>query len=240
MTTKAVKRLGTAEKSYASIFGDISRVIEAARISAARSVNFFMTAAYWLIGRRIVECEQEGRARAEYGEQLLERLSVDLGKRYGRGFGVVNLSQMKKFYLLWPPNIFQTPSEKSRVGPIPRVSSEIFQAMSAEIPIAEITQCFPLPWSAYVRLLGVKNDNARRFYEAEALRGGWSVRQLDRQINSQLCAGTLDPRERESACRPDSLRPEGRGSGALRPRPAPQQGSGRGVPDGPAGREGTG
>lgn len=74
-----------------------------------------MTAAYRLIGRRIVEFEQRGRARAQYGAALLEKLSDDLTQRYGRGFGMVNLSQMKKPYLLWPPErILQTTSEKSQ------------------------------------------------------------------------------------------------------------------------------
>ncbi len=59
--------------------------------------NAIMTATYWEIGRRVVEHEQQGKARAEYDEALLERLAVDLTSRYGRGFGVVNLSQMKKF-----------------------------------------------------------------------------------------------------------------------------------------------
>jgi predicted nuclease of restriction endonuclease-like (RecB) superfamily len=84
---------------------------------------------------------------------------------------------MKAFYLAWP--IPQTVSAQSE-------GREILQTVSAESPFSSIATSFPLPWSAYVRLLSVKNENARRFYETEALRGGWSVRQLDRQINSQF------------------------------------------------------
>ncbi|MGC8491986.1 MAG: PDDEXK nuclease domain-containing protein [Syntrophobacteraceae bacterium] len=177
MTDKRVSASSSLEIHYDSILEDISKVIDAARKSAARSVNCIMTAAYWLIGHRIVELEQKGEARAEYGEELIERLAADLIARYGRGFSVRNVWQMKAFYLAWP--IPQTVSAQSE-------GLEILQTVSAESVLSSIVETFPLPWSAYVRLLSVKNENARRFYEAEALRGGWSVRQLDRQINSQF------------------------------------------------------
>lgn len=152
---------------YEEIRSDIVALLESARAGAARSVNAWMTTTYWEIGRRIKEFEQGGKARAGYGEALIQRLAADLTQRFGRGFGVVNLSQMRRFYLAWPAeNILQTPSEKS-LEPFPQLR-------------------FPLPWSAYVRLLAVRNESARAFYEAEALRCGWSVRQLDRQINSQF------------------------------------------------------
>ena len=114
MTKRPTKQRKSGEADYKSILGDVAGVIEAARRSVARSVNYIITAAYWLIGRRIVEFEQAGSARADYGTELLERLAADLTNRFGRGFGPVNLSQMKKFYLLWPTEkIFQTLSEKS-------------------------------------------------------------------------------------------------------------------------------
>ena len=79
-----------------------------------RHVNAVTTAAYWLVGRRIIEFEHAGEGRAEYGDTLIKRLAVDLSGRFGRGFGAVNLSQMRRFYLTWPPEeIFQTASEKS-------------------------------------------------------------------------------------------------------------------------------
>jgi len=192
MTKSLIKPKSSSDLHYDSILGDISNVINEARRSAARSVNCVMTAAYWLIGRRIVEYEQGGKVRAEYGEALLERLSVDLTKHYGRGFGVVNLSQMKKLYMLWPVEyIFQTVSEKSPSSVTSKQNKTIFQTPSEETQLPPnilqgIANRFPLPWSAYVQLLSLKNENARRFYETEALRGGWSVRQLDRQINSQF------------------------------------------------------
>ena len=70
--------------------------------TAARSVNAVMTAAYWMIGQHIVEFEQSGEERAEYGTALIKRLAEDLKQRFVRGFGAANLSQMRRFYLLWP------------------------------------------------------------------------------------------------------------------------------------------
>ncbi|PQJ26616.1 hypothetical protein BSZ31_12380 [Limnobacter sp. SAORIC-690] len=148
-------------------------VLDAARHAAARSVNALMTASYWEIGRRIVEAEQQGKRRAGYGEQLIERLSADLTAQFGRGFSRPNLQQMRSFFLTWP--IRQTVSSESSPAPVARPWH-----------LDELAQVFTLPWSAYVRLLSVKDGHARQFYEAEALRGGWSVRQLDRQINSQF------------------------------------------------------
>ena len=182
------------QADYATVHTDIVALLEAARRATARSVNALMTASYWEIGRRIVEFEQGGRERAEYGEALLLRLATDLSARFGSGFSRRNLQQMRLFYLAWPPEkIWQTPSAKS---PTPQIrqtpSSEssgapIFETLSRKSPdLTTLAQAFPLPWSAYVRLLSVKNPQARAFYETETLRCGWSVRQLDRQVNSQF------------------------------------------------------
>lgn len=178
---------GNFEVHYKSILGDISHVVDAARKSAARSVNCIMTAAYWLIGRRIVESEQKGLERADYGEELLKRLSIDLTSRYGRGFAKSNLYQMRSFYVAYQ-NIFQTPSGifDSVDPPSGPVNFQTLFGKNEAVGLPKVqfmASRFPLPWSAYVRLLAVKNENARRCYETEALRGGWSVRQLDRQIN---------------------------------------------------------
>lgn len=163
--------------AYGDLVGGIAGVLEAARRASARAVNAVMTATYWEVGRRIVEYEQQGKARAEYGEALIELLSADLTARFGQGFSVRNVWQMKAFYLTWPT--LRTASAESP-------DNRILQTLSAESFLAQIATCFPLPWSAYVRLLAVKNEHARSFYETEALRAGWSVRQLNRQIQSQF------------------------------------------------------
>ncbi len=173
---KPVPSTGKAAR-YEAVFGEVSEIVEAARRSAARSVNAAMTTAYWLIGKHVVELEQGGRSRAEYGQETVERLAADLSARYGRGFSVRNIRLMRAFYLS-KPNV-QTPSAESADG-------QIWQTLSAESLLDAMQSRFPLPWSAYVRLLSVQNERARTFYEAEALRGGWTVRQLNRQINSQF------------------------------------------------------
>ena len=175
---------------YQAVFGDVSKIIDAARESAARSVNAAMTAAYWLIGRRIVEFEQSGEERAEYGAALVEKLAEDLTGRFGRGFSLQNIYRMRLFYLAFPPaRILPTVSGKSarphRRRIVSTPSGELTTA-SDGVGFDDLLTAFPLPWSAYVRLLSVRDEHAREFYETEALRGGWSVRQLDRQIGSQF------------------------------------------------------
>jgi len=158
-------------------------LLDAARHAVARNVNALMTASYWEVGRRIVEAEQQGRRRAGYGEQLIERLSADLTAQFGRGFGVNNLENMRRFFLAYPRYpISQTLSGKSES----MLPAEKSGTVSRKFTLAELAEIFPLPWSAYVRLLTVQDEHARQFYETEALRGGWSVRQLDRQIGSQF------------------------------------------------------
>lgn len=189
---------------YDDVRTDIVALLEGARHAAARSVNAVMTATYWEIGRRIVEFEQEGRKRANYGEALVERLSGDLRARFGSGFSAQNLWQMRAFHLAWSiDRISQTVSARSGASPIPQTASgespgeTILQTVSGQSPdLSVLARAFPLPWSAYVRLLSVKNTQARAFYEAEALRCGWSVRQLTRQIDSQFYERTARSRSK--------------------------------------------
>ena len=176
-------------------------IVDAAKLSAARSVNAYMTGAYWMIGRHIVEYEQSGEERAAYGANLIERLATDMKRRFGRGFSRQNLWQMRQFGLAYPPErILQTLSGES-AQPLPRSSnlqtaSGDSSATLTNVRVEDLISSFPLPWSAYVRLLSVKNPRAREFYETEALHGGWSVRQLDRQINSQFYERTALSRDK--------------------------------------------
>jgi predicted nuclease of restriction endonuclease-like (RecB) superfamily len=188
------------DTGYGDVLSSMVELLEESRRTSARAVNSIMTATYWEIGRRIVELEQGGEDRAEYGKELLQRLSKDLRKRFGRGFGAVNLSYMRRFFLCYPPDkILQTVSEKSSTANLqtpseksPTSSANLQVATGDELTgLAEIARMFPLPWSHYVRLLSVDDEKARKFYEEEALRGGWSVRQLDRQIGSKFYERTL-------------------------------------------------
>ena len=126
------------------------------RARQRRGVNALMTASYWEIGRRIVEAEQKGRRRAGYGEQLMERLSADLTTRFGRGFQQP-LENMRRFFVAYP------------LSAISETLSEIWshiensETMSRKFDLSKLAQVFTLPWSAYVRLLSVKDDHARQF-----------------------------------------------------------------------------
>lgn len=200
-----MKRPATKIKpaAYPTLLTGIGALLEESRRAIVRAANCFMTATYWEVGRRIVEFEQGGKRRAEYGDELLKRLAEDLTARHGRGFSERNLEQMRRFYECWP--ISQTLSAKSLPGTELAISqiasaksmSRISATVSRILPedtlglLHTLAARFPLPWSHYVKLLTVKDENARRFYEDEALRGGWSVRQLDRQIGSLFHERTL-------------------------------------------------
>jgi hypothetical protein len=108
---------------YDDVLRGLVELLESARRTSARAVNAIMTATYWDIGRRIVQCEQGGQAKARYGDELLERLATDLGQRFGRGFGRENLRLMRQFYLGYlPDRISQTLSGKL-AGEIPQTVS---------------------------------------------------------------------------------------------------------------------
>ena len=235
-------RLRSAPPGYGQLLSGISSILEQARRGAARSVNAILTATYWEIGRRIVEHEQGGKERAEYGQELLVRLGDDLSKRHGRGFSWRNLYQMRLFYQGW--EILQTPSAKFEaraICPTPSGKLAIAQAPSAQSAASGIfstassesgaaivqTPCgllqtpsaesgfmafpgaFPLSWSHYVRLMTVAKPHARAFYETEAIRGGWSVRQLDRQISTQFFERTAHSRQKTAMlARGQRVRPE--------------------------------
>jgi predicted nuclease of restriction endonuclease-like (RecB) superfamily len=173
------------DAGYDVVLGEIVALLETARRMAARAVNSVMTATYWAIGRRIVEHEQRGARRAGYGDELMERLARDLSARFGRGFGRSNLRQMRSFYVAYPA-IHQTSSGEST----PTAARRKLQTASGEFADGRrdgnAAPRFPLPWSHYVRFLSVRDAAARRFYETEALRGGWTVRQLDRQVGTQF------------------------------------------------------
>jgi len=177
---KSTKSRAVALRSrdYDAMLDRVVQLIDEARRSSARAVNAVMTATYWLIGRYIVEFEQSGKFKAQYGKEIIDQLASDLTPRFGRGFTRSNLFHMRAFYAA-KARIVQTVSGKSAI----RKERALVLRQPPE-SIATLATCFLLPWSAYVRLLSVKNEQARKFYETEAMRGGWSVRQLNRQINA--------------------------------------------------------
>ena len=192
--SKAVKKQSV--NNYQQALSDIKQLVQQARYASARSVNAIMTATYWEIGHRIVKVEQKGQKRAEYGEELIKKMSKDLTKSCGKGFSFTNLWKYRQFYLTYSHiRKGQTVSAQFKaLQKLPTLSGEsskhLKERNSSDF-LSFFANSFPLPWSAYVRLLSIKDKDARKFYEGEALRGGWSVRQLDRQIRSQFFTRTL-------------------------------------------------
>ena len=139
------------------IYQEIHDLLHKARQNIISNINSTMTKTYFLIGKRIVEEEQNGNKRAEYGKKLMKTLSEKLTKEFGKGFSETNLEQMRKFF---------------KVYGIPQTLSEEFQ--------------FNLSWSHYLILMRIENINARNFYEIEAFENNWSLRELKRQVNSSL------------------------------------------------------
>ena len=177
------------QAGYTAVHTDIVTLLESARSAAARSVNALMTASYWEIGRRIVEFEQGGQERAKYGKALLKRLSVDLSARFGRGFGVDSLESMRLFYKTYPPERI---SESLIRKLPPGLQAAKSEPVVRNFDLNQLAQAFPLSWTHYIHLMRrPRSAEERDFYEAEALRGGWSVRQLDRQIGSQFYTRAL-------------------------------------------------
>lgn len=202
---------GELEKNYNSMFQGVLNLIEEARSTSVRTINSIMTATYWEIGRRIVHFEQKGTDRAEYGKEVIKKLSFDLTAKAGKGFGVANISQMRKFYMIWnEEKILQKASVKSGnydSGEDGKIN--ISQKPSVNYGLKYVSQLFPLPWSHYVRLLWVKNPNARDFYETEALRGGWSEPQLNRQISSMFYERTALSKNKSAMLKKGAIPLEG-------------------------------
>jgi predicted nuclease of restriction endonuclease-like (RecB) superfamily len=169
------------------LYDRVAAILEEARSHVARSVNTAMVHAYWLIGHEIVEVEQRGQERASYGEQLLDGLARRLSKRFGKGFSVRSLRRIRQFYLTFPEGS-RLPAELG--GPTREPAATA--APSGGIRPTALAESqgprFPnqLSWSHYLVLIQVQNDQARAFYEIEAAREGWSVRELERQIAALL------------------------------------------------------
>ena len=112
-------------------------------------MNSITTAVYWEIGRRIVESEQRGQRRADYGERLIERLSSDLTKQFGRGFGTINLWRMRAIYQAWPEKRILSAPMKESGNPLS--PNELTSALATG---TNLVVEFPLPWTSYIRLTG--------------------------------------------------------------------------------------
>ena len=133
---------------------EIKKILKNARQKAYTAVNSAMVEAYWEIGRRIVEEEQNGKERAEYGKEILQNLSKELTEEFGKGYSYRTLREIRQFYLMFS-------------------DFEKWRTVSAK-----------LTWSHFQKVLRVSNEKARIFYLTEAAENMWSVRTLDRNIST--------------------------------------------------------
>lgn len=159
--------------AYSKLAERIEKLIHEARKRTIAVVNTTMVYTYYEVGRMIVEDEQQGEQRAEYGTELLKHLSEQLSNKFGKGFSAQNLANMRQFYLTYSKdNIFQTVSRESENG-------------------------FTLSWSHYLKLMRISNPEERRFYEIEAKDNNWSLRELQRQFDSSLYERLALSRDKE-------------------------------------------
>lgn len=209
-TTPAAAAAGGSE----ALFDRIVTILEEARGRAVRAVNSQMVLAYWHIGREIVQQVQSGLARAEYGEALLETLSRRLTERYGKGFSATNLRYFRLFYQAYSersPEIHHEPRDESasrRVtttaaapggpGKKRRPAEETLASLSLAVKQPDPLRGFAssLSWTHYRTLTKVEHPAARRFYEIEAEKEGWSAPHLERQIHTHLFARLLKSRDK--------------------------------------------
>ena len=167
------------------LVNDLRSIVSKARSKAFAAVNYSLVERNWRIGQRIVEQEQNGASRAEYGKHVIEVASAALTEEFGKGFSYTNIANYKRFYLTFNNlQILQTVSEEFN-NPIqqtlPAKSSAPHKEDKAESAQSELRL---LPWSHYERLIRVEDKKAREWYAKEAFEQGWSFRTLNRNINT--------------------------------------------------------
>ena len=192
------------QKRPDALFDRVAAILDEARSSVMRTVNTTMVIAYWQIGREIVEEVQQGKNRADYGDQILESLSASLTEKYGRGFSTTNLRYFRTFYVTYRkrhPEIRHLGSGEStsRSGsPKQHLQSGVLDDMEKTLKLRDSQLGFSptLGWTHYRELMHVENHNERLFYEMEAEKEGWDVNHLKRQIHTMLFARLLKSRDK--------------------------------------------
>jgi predicted nuclease of restriction endonuclease-like (RecB) superfamily len=168
----------TSKPSNTKLFSQIIELLQSARNKVVNTINQTMVSTYFKIGGMIVEEQQNGKERADYGKQILKELSSTLTEEFGKGFSVDNLENMRRFYLVYGKS---------------ETLSRISENTISETP----SRNFNLSWSHYLKLMRIDDENERKFYEIEAYKNNWSVRELQRQFDSALYTRLVLSRDKE-------------------------------------------
>lgn len=182
MTKRNTKILKKPECN--KLLGEVRGLIISARRLASRSVDTIQVLTNFRIGQAIVEHEQQGQERAEYGKKILKKLSNHLTSEFGTGFSLTNLKLMRQFYFLNKTQIGQTVSGQLTAGEKGQTVSGLL--VKSEKRHGMAVSPFKLSWSHYVFLMGIVDEAEQKFYEIEAAQQNWGVRELKRQYNSSL------------------------------------------------------
>lgn len=150
------------KSKYNKLLESIGTTLQTARQNAVNAINIELVQANWLIGKYIIEYEQQGKERAEYGTELIVSLAKDLKLRFGKGFSRSNLQLMRQFYIKYP-----------ELGKLLK-KPQIRQTVSGKL----------LSWSHYAELLTITDDLARSFYEKQAIKENWGFREMNMTCNA--------------------------------------------------------
>ncbi|MBP6180433.1 PDDEXK nuclease domain-containing protein [Flavobacterium sp.] len=161
------------------LFSQVVELLQNAQQQVLRTINTTMVCTYFEIGRMIVEEEQNGKDRAEYGKRLLKGLSEQLTNEFGKGFSVENLDRMRKLYKTY--SISSSLMTKSEI----QISESTIGEFKSQ-KTKSLISFFKLTWTHYIFLMRIDDEKERRFYEIESEKYNWSVRELKRQYNSAL------------------------------------------------------
>ncbi len=164
------------------LYPGIKKIIEQARSLVVQNVNTTLVFTNFYIGKMIVENEQQGNQRAAYARRILKNLSYRLSRDFGKGYSEDNLNRMRTFYLLYFDRISATVLRKFKTP----AGGKFKSPGSWQTSFSDFQESFSLSWSHYLFLLKIADDNERNFYEIEARQNNWSVRELQRQLDSSL------------------------------------------------------
>lgn len=184
-TTQIMNNKNPLHKKF---YTQIVDLLQSASGKVVQTINQTMVLTYFEIGRMLVEEEQGGKERAAYGKELLKGLSKVLAGEFGKGFSVKNLERMRSFYLIYKKSSTLLSNSKGK---------EKSQTLSADSISETLPRKFTLSWSHYLRLMRIDDENERKFYEIEALKNNWSVRELQRQYDAALYARLALSRDKQ-------------------------------------------